>query len=445
MAMNWIGLPAHARWLEAELQRILEFGRRAKVDNGFGWISSTGGIREEMGAQLWITARMIHVYAAGALMGVPGARTMSIHGINALLDGVLRDRRYGGWYASAANTGERITSRGKEAYAHAFVALGAASAAAAQIPRADELLDAAVGVINEHFWSEEEGMALDDWDETFTHGEDYRGGNANMHSVEAYLVLHDVTRDDVWLDRALRIATRIIHEVARPNSYRVNEHFDSSWTPLPDYNRDAPGDRFRAYGGTPGHWVEWGRLLVQMRATLLAEGRRAPDWLLPDAEGLFAAGVRDAWSVDGAPGFVYSVDWDGRPVIRSRVRWVVVEAIGAAYALYRATGRREYADYYVEFWDFCRDHLIDYETGSWWQELDENNEATTLVWNGKQDVYHLLHCLLTPRLPLTPGIAPALRAGLLDTWEAPETTGAGPARTSRPPTNPRHNEVREQQ
>ena len=41
--------------------------------------------------------------------------------------------------------------------------------------------------------------------------------------------------------------------------------------------------------------------------------------------------------------------------------------------------------------------------------------VTTLVWNGKQDIYHLLHCLLVPRLPLTPGIVPALAAGLLDT------------------------------
>lgn len=414
MTMNWIGLPSHTRWLETELHRILEFGRKAKVDNGFGWISNTGGIREEMGTQLWITARMIHVYAAGSLMGVPGSRTMAEHGINALLDGVLRDRVNGGWFASVANTGDEVTNRKKEAYAHAFVALGAASATAAGIPRSDELLHEAIDVINAHFWSDEEGMALDDWDETFTQDEDYRGGNANMHSVEAYLILHDVTGDDVWIERALKIATKVIHEVARNNEYRVNEHFDSQWNTLPDYNKDTPGDRFRAYGGTPGHWVEWGRLLVQMRATLAAEGKEVPEWLLADAEGLFHAGVRDAWSADGAPGFVYSVDWEGKPVIRSRVRWVVVEAIGAAYALYRATGKAEYAEYYHEFWDFCRDYLLDYETGSWWQELDENNEVTTLVWNGKQDVYHLLHCLLTPRLPLTPGLVPALAAGLLD-------------------------------
>lgn len=416
--INWIGTPQHNRWLEAEMDRILEFGRVAKVDNGFGWISNTGGLRTEQGTHLWITARMIHVYSIGALMGRPGSRSMAEHGIQCLLRGILRDTVNGGWFAVVENTGDVVVDRKKEAYAHMFVALGAASAKAAEIPGADELLELAIRTINRHFWSDEENMVLDNWDETFSTCDDYRGGNANMHAVEAFLVLHDVTGDDIWLQRALHIATVLIHEVARNNNYRVNEHFTSDWKTIPDYNKDAPGDRFRAFGGTPGHWVEWGRLLVQMRATLLAEGKSAPEWMIPDAEGLFHAAVRDAWSVDGAPGFVYSVDWDGKPVIRSRIRWVIVEAIGSAYALYRVTGKQEYVEYYGEFWDYCRDYLMDYETGSWWQELDEHNVVSSIVWNGKQDIYHLLHCLLVPRLPLTPGMAPALRAGLLDEPDA---------------------------
>ncbi|QDE47576.1 hypothetical protein EIN43_17810 [Enterobacter hormaechei] len=31
-----------------------------------------------------------------------------------------------------------------------------------------------------------------------------------------------------------------------------------------------------------------------------------------------------------------------------------------------------------------------------WQELDTNNEVTTKVWDGKQDIYHLLHCPVIP-------------------------------------------------
>ena len=57
---------------------------------------------------------------------------------------------------------------------------------------------------------------------------------------------------------------------------------------------------------------------------------------------------------------------------------------------------------------------LDYENGSWWQELDADNKVTTKVWDGKQDIYHLLHCLVIPRIPLAPGMAPAVAAGLLD-------------------------------
>lgn len=73
-----------------------------------------------------------------------------------------------------------------------------------------------------------------------------------MHAVEAFLIVYDVTHDRKWLDRALRIASVIIHDVARKGEYRVNEHFDTNWNPIRDYNIDNPAHRFRAYGGTPG-------------------------------------------------------------------------------------------------------------------------------------------------------------------------------------------------
>ncbi len=47
-----------------------------------------------------------------------------------------------------------------------------------------------------------------------------------------------------------------------------------------------------------------------------------------------------------------------------------------------------------------------------WQELDADNKVTTKVWDGKQDIYHLLHCG-DPAYPVSAG-APAVAAGLLD-------------------------------
>ncbi|XNM77124.1 AGE family epimerase/isomerase [Escherichia coli] len=39
--------------------------------------------------------------------------------------------------------------------------------------------------------------------------------------MEAFLIVYDVTHDKKWLDRAIRVASVIIHDVARNNHYRV--------------------------------------------------------------------------------------------------------------------------------------------------------------------------------------------------------------------------------
>ena len=75
----------------------------------------------------------------------------------------------------------------KEAYPHAFVLLAAASAAMAGRAQAPAVLDEVVGIVEERFWSETEGANLESWDRGWTEPEGYRGANANMHMVEAFL------------------------------------------------------------------------------------------------------------------------------------------------------------------------------------------------------------------------------------------------------------------
>lgn len=409
--MTWMRSPAHARWLEAETDRIFDFGRRSRVTTGFGWLDNVGSVVVEKPTELWITARMTHTFALASLMGRPGANTLVDHGIGALQT-AFRDREFGGWFASVDDSGPVDDS--KSGYAHSFVVLAAASAVAAGRPDAPALLEDALAVADGRFWDQDANMCFDSWDRRFSETESYRGGNSSMHSVEAYLIAADVTGNVRWLERALHIAEVLIHGFARNNHYRVFEHFDPAWNPLPEYNTDHRADRFRAYGSTPGHWTEWARLLLHIEAGLRSRGMQAPAWLADDARGLFDAACRDAWEPDGHPGFVYSVDWHGHPVVTSRIRWVPVEAIGGAAALYRATGDEKYAQWYERIWDHVHEHFIDYRNGSWWQELDANGEVSSSVWDGKADIYHLMHCLLVPRLPLSPGLAPALAAGLLD-------------------------------
>ena len=91
----------------------------------------------------------------------------------------------------------------------------------------------------------------------------YRGINANMHTVEAFLAA-GATGDPLWRDRALRITLRVLG-FAEGASWRIPEHCDSTWSPVPYYSQDKPGDKFRPGGATPGHPFEWARLTVHLQ------------------------------------------------------------------------------------------------------------------------------------------------------------------------------------
>jgi sulfoquinovose isomerase len=409
--MTWLTMPAHARWLEQETDRLLSFGAAsAREAGGFARLDDDGAPLAGP-TELWITCRMTHVYSLGVLLGRPASAALVDHGL-AALDTVFRDAQNGGWYTEVGPDG--ATDDTKAAYPHAFVVLATASATAADRPGARALLDEALAVSELRFWDDEAGMAVESWDRTFTTLDPYRGVNANMHTVEAYLTAADVTGHRIWLDRALRIIERVVHGYARGNSWRIPEHFTTDWHPHLEYNIDAPADPFRPYGATIGHWLEWSRLTLHARAAITARGDVAPLWMLEDAISLFDAAVAEGWDVDGAPGFVYTVDWAGKPVVHERMHWVVAEGIGAAAALHAATGDERYDTWYATLWGYAARYLIDPVGGSWWHELGTDNRVSRTVWAGKADLYHAVQATLIPRLPLTPVIAPALAAGALD-------------------------------
>lgn len=403
--------PAHSRWLENEFDELLGFAAGAHTPHGFGYLDDFGNLDEGRGHDLYITCRMTHVYALGHIMGRPGAASQVDHGL-ASLTGPFADPR-GGWYSSLDADG-RPADTTKAAYAHSFVILAAASAAAAGRPGANELLCEALRISLEHFWDEDAGMVMESWDAAFTRPEEYRGINANMHTVEAYLAAADATGDDAWLERALRITRRALDDFARSHSWRLPEHFTPAWEPIYDYNADTPADPFRPAGATVGHWLEWARLALHVEAALTARGQEAPGWLLDVATNLFETAVEEGWSVDGDDGFVYTVDFEGTPIIRQRMHWVLAEALGAAAALYQRTGEEIYEVWYRLWWEYAAVHLID-PNGSWWHELSAENEVSRTVWEGKPDIYHAAQATLIPRLPLTPAPAHALAGGLLDT------------------------------
>lgn len=402
----WTDRPTHQRWLRTESLRLLDFGRGAvPTSAGAGWLDDDGAIDPVRGTFTWITGRMAHVYSLGHLLGVPGAGPVATRAIAALRT-TLHDDEFGGWYASIGPDGRPDTT--KSAYAHAFVVLAASTAAAARIDGAQALLEDALAVLDERFWEPGAGLSVDEWDRSWSTLDPYRGINANMHTVEAMLAAGDTTGDERWLRRAASIADHVV-SWASANQWRIPEHFDAAWVPQFELNADKPGDPFKPYGATIGHGLEWSRLLLQVDAALPG---RASATLVPAARALYDGAVRDGWAVDGAPGFVYTTDWAGAPVVHTRMHWVVAEAIGAAAALHQATGEARYADDYARWWDYAGEFLVDSGRGSWHHELDPSNAPSAEVWPGKPDLYHAFQATLLPLLPLAPGLAIAIRDNL---------------------------------
>lgn len=409
--MNWLTSPSHFRWLEGQMVALLDFGLASRVPaRGFGWLDEKGKVVPARGSELWITCRMTHSYALATLAGMPGAAPLVDHGVDALT-GPFKDAEHGGWFAAVGPKGP--TNTAKEAYGHAFVILAASSAVAAGADGARALLDEALEVHTERFWEPDFGMSRESFARDFTGEEDYRGINANMHTVEAYLAAADVLGDPELLRRALRIASRAINVFARENAWLLPEHFTERWEPRLDYNRDTPAHPFRPFGATIGHLFEWSRLITQLGVSLQRTGFAAPPWIDEAARELYAAAVRLGWNVDGAPGFVYTVDWDGTPVVRERMHWVAAEAAGAAAVLWQRTKLDSFATDYRRWWDFIGQYHLDPAGGSWWHELGPDNAPSRTVWEGKADIYHAVQATLFPRLPISPALAASIAAGNL--------------------------------
>jgi mannose/cellobiose epimerase-like protein (N-acyl-D-glucosamine 2-epimerase family) len=443
-----------AQVLDAEMHRLLRFAEGALAPGGgFGRLDDDGRLRPDHPIETWVSTRMTYCFALGSLVGRDGDAERVDHGLAALRPGgCLRDDTHGGWFASVrpegrdvAWTEELATREGnvlrrpeaasgasqaspvagftdngrrpvvddtKAAYAHAFVVLAAAAGVVAGRPAAAAVLTDALSVVERYFWDDDAGMMRESFSADWASEEPYRGANANMHSVEAFLAAADALRGPdgaVWRERAARIVERIIHGIARESGWRLPEHFSADFVVDLDYNTDDRAHPFRPYGVTPGHLFEWARLCLHLRAAEAAAGRPAPDWLLGDAAQLYRTAVEIGWASDGHEGFVYTTDYDGAPITRARMHWVLTEALGAAAALHQVTGEASYAEDHRRWWRFAEAHFIDRERGSWRAELGPNLRPAAGIWSGKPDVYHALQATLVPRLPLAPMFAAALR------------------------------------
>ena len=394
-------------FLSENARSLLQFGRRFSSPGGSSWyLGDDGTPWIDRNRETWITSRMAHVYSLGIFFGYEESTKLADEALRGLC-GELKDGKNGGWYAGLTPGGEILPD--KQCYTHAFVILAASSAFLAGRPGAEELLKEALEVFECRFWDDRQGLAVDTWNTEFTRLEDYRGLNANMHTVEAFLAVADVAGLEQYRERAGRIICRVI-DWAEKNNWRIPEHYTGDWKPDLERNREKPDDPFKPYGATPGHGIEWARLITQWAKS--SSAGKADGWeasYTDAAETLFNRAVSDGWNVDGAPGIVYTTDWEGKPCVHDRMHWTLAEAINTSAVLFRATGRPRYQDLYARFMKYLDEKVIDHVQGSWFHQLDRENRPIGTVWPGKSDLYHALQSMLIPYVRIDRSIAVALK------------------------------------
>ncbi|MBP6997344.1 MAG: AGE family epimerase/isomerase [Phycicoccus sp.] len=397
---TWLTLPSHHEWLDRDFASVMAFNLASILpEGGFAWLGADGQPLPGKRPQLFLTARMTHVAAMAVARGIPGSGELLDHGIDSILS-IHRDAEYGGWFT------EPGTPTRKQAYDHVHVGLAASSARRVGHPRAMQLWDAAVAGID-HFWDDSTRTLRESFARDWSDEEDYRGANANMHGVEAFLAMGDASGERVWHERAYAMADRLINGAARELDWFLPEHFTTQWVPVPAYNRDEPNHPFRPYGATPGHLLEWSRFVADLHAS-----PAAPDepWLLESAIALSRKALDDLWAVDGLPGLVYTTDFAGMPVSTLRLHWPVCEAIQASATLYAVTGDEHWARWYERAFDHAARYFID-ERRTWINELDESMAPGEIVWPGRPDVYHCGGALTAALQPIWPTPSALLRVG----------------------------------
>ncbi len=400
---NWVSLPYHRSWLLKQADGLFDFFEPASIDPAGGFFLLDDRrqpiVRDSTGRppprEIYIATRMVHCFAVARLLGRPGAQRFIDHGMDFLWN-VHRDAVHGGYVWSVGKDGPGDDR--KQAYGHAFVLLAAASAKVVGHPDADRLLADVSDVLRTRFWRAGEGAAAEEFERDWTPVGTYRGQNANMHLTEACMAAFEATGDDSWLTMAESIASLIIRRHAGALGWRVPEHYTSNW----EVDRDYDGSpMFRPFGYTPGHWLEWTRLLLQLWET----GGRRQDWMAAAAKALFANAVAEGWDRERG-GFLYTLDWQSRPRLRQRLFWPLAEGVGAAAFLNAIFGDPQYEAWYRRIWDFIAGQLIDRENGGWFSQARDPGSAP--FFEGKPDLYHDLQACLIPLLPTTGSVTRGL-------------------------------------
>lgn len=384
----------HRNALAQDARAQIAFFRSALNTQGrFDVLDQSGRPLRNMPQELHTTTRMVHSYALAHAWGAKDCAPILDAGMQALWQR-HRDQSNGGYGWSIITDG--FADDTKLAYGHVFVLLAASSALAVGHDAAPRLLADIDSVIDRHFWDDACGRLREEYRADWQPLSTYRGMNANMHGTEAFLAAFEATGNPRYLNRAGRILAFFTDQMAARHNNRIPEHYTNRWQVDPDY---AGNPMFRPAGTTPGHALEFARLLLQHWDL---SGRSDPT-ALPRARALVDTALADAWLPDG--GLAYTVDGQGKVLVDSRYWWPVTEGMGALAALLKLDPRPSDAQWYLRLWDFAQAHFIDHGQGGWFPEIGPEGQPKQDQFKGKPDIYHSLQAML---YPLCPGVSRAI-------------------------------------
>jgi mannose/cellobiose epimerase-like protein (N-acyl-D-glucosamine 2-epimerase family) len=394
----WSDRPYHRRWLLEQADGLFEFFQYRAMNPKGGFFDLDDEGRPLPNANpvrgIHASARMVHCYSIGYLLGRPGSGDLIDHGMDYIWNR-HRDTANGGYHWSLNDDGPADAT--KQGYGHAFVLLAASSAKVVGHPLADRMLADITEILDTKFWEERHGAIAEEFQADWSpvDGGSYHGQNSNMHLTEALMAAFEVTGERHYLEKAESIADLVIRRSAGSVGYRVAEHFDAEWVIDKDYyHRD---EMFRPAGTTPGHWLEWARLLLQLWA--LGDKRHA--WMPDAAKNLVVQSMSLGWDKEKG-GFFYTLDWQDRPAKTSKLWWPMCEGAAAAHFVNQHLPADDfYEDSYRLIWSTIANRFIDHENGGWHEELTEDLVPAHTLFPGKGDIYHALQACLIPLYPAT--------------------------------------------
>ena len=317
--------------LAAETDRLLDFAQGSRhPDGGFAWLNDDGT------PDLDAPARAVDHDADDARASPSGSCSAAR---------ARRSSSATGWTRCATTSTTPSTAAGSPRSAARRTSAPTSTSSSCSPPPAlagrpaDELLGEALDVLDAHFWDEDAGALRGRVEPRLE-----RARALPRRQREHARRRGDARRRrPLWRERALRVdAAAGARQPPAPQ--RALRRRLAAAAGLQPRRSGAPVPALRRHD----------RALVRVGAAGL-HLRRARRLRGRTRGGLFAHGVREGW--DGC-GFVYTVDWDGTPVVRDHLHWVLCEAIGAAAVLGEEDLQREW-------WDVAERFFIDREHGSW--------------------------------------------------------------------------------